>query len=132
MSTFSFAKYLMWKDLSDRTEALKKSPFVRHMIDTPRDPYGNSASFLDPTEIDQEIQPGDLFMPLNADSSQIVAVHASAQDGVSVGAHRVTIERRDVAVPDAAQLGPPLGGGGLLRRVEHAGDRVQRERAREN
>ena len=81
LSTFSFAKYLMWKDLSDRTEALKQSPFVRHMIDTPRDPYGNSASFLDPTEIDQEIQPGDLFMPLNADSSQIVAVHASAQDG---------------------------------------------------
>src|SRR3546814_16343333 len=28
LSTFSFAKYLMWKDLSDRTAELKESPFV--------------------------------------------------------------------------------------------------------
>lgn len=81
LSTFSFAKYLMWKDLSDRTEALKQSPFVRHLIDTPREAYGNSAAFLDPSQVDQAISPTELFTPLNADSSQIVAVHASAQDG---------------------------------------------------
>ena len=37
LSTFSFSKYLMWKDLADRTEALKSSLLVRHLIDTPRD-----------------------------------------------------------------------------------------------
>ena len=31
---FSFAKYLMWKDLVDRTEALRSSPVVRHLIDS--------------------------------------------------------------------------------------------------
>src|SRR3546814_7547370 len=44
LSTFSFAKYLMWKDLSDRTAELKESPFVAHLIDTPRDPYEGSRS----------------------------------------------------------------------------------------
>jgi len=81
LSTFSFAKYLMWKDLADRTEALKGSPFVRHLIECPREPYSGGASFLPPREIDDRIDPAEFFAPLNADSSQIVAIHASAGDG---------------------------------------------------
>lgn len=81
LSTFSFAKYLMWKDLADRTDALKGSPFVRHLIDSPRDPYAGGASFIAPREIDERIDPASLFAPLNADSSQIVAIHASVGDG---------------------------------------------------
>lgn len=81
LSTFSFAKYLMWKDLADRTDSLKQNSFVDHLIEKPRDPYGNSATFLGPHEIDEKINYSELFMPLHADSSQIVAVHASAQGG---------------------------------------------------
>lgn len=81
ISTFSFAKYLMWKDLTDRTETLKSSPFVRHLIDTPREPYGGGAGFLNPKDIDRKIEPSAIFAPLNADSSQIVAIHASGLDG---------------------------------------------------
>ncbi len=81
LSTFSFAKYLMWKDLNDRTEALKQSPFVRHLIDHPRDPYPNSAAILPAEKIDTVIDPGTLYMPLQADGSQVVAVHASMQGG---------------------------------------------------
>ncbi|AZB65608.1 DUF3320 domain-containing protein [Cereibacter sphaeroides] len=81
LSTFSFAKYLMWKDLTDRTETLKASPFVRHLIDTPRDPYAGGAAFLTPKEVDAKISPAEIFAPLNADSSQIVAIHASGQSG---------------------------------------------------
>ncbi len=81
LSTFSFAKYLMWKDLTDRTDTLKETPFVRHLIDTPRDPYPSGIKFLDTREIDQKIEASTLFAPLNADSSQIVAIHASGLDG---------------------------------------------------
>lgn len=81
LSTFSFAKYLMWKDLTDRTDALKESPFVAHMIDTPREPYSGGADFMEAREIDDRIDPKDLLAPLNADSSQIVAIHASALGG---------------------------------------------------
>ena len=81
LSTFSFAKYLMWKDLTDRTETLKETPFVRHLIETPRDPYSSGTKFFNPKEIDQKIEPSSIFAPLNADSSQIVAIHASGLDG---------------------------------------------------
>lgn len=81
LSTFSFAKYLMWKDLADRTAQLKTAPFVRHVIDTPRDPYAGGAAFLDPRRIDREIDPTEIIAPLNADSSQIVAIHASGGAG---------------------------------------------------
>ena len=81
LSTFSFKKYLMWKDLVDRTEDLKSSSIVRHLIDTPRDAYNGGADFIDPDEIDEKLDPADLLAPLKADSCQIVAIHASGQGG---------------------------------------------------
>lgn len=81
LSTFSFAKYLMWKDLSDRTEILKQAPFVEHVIDHPREPYRHGAAFIEPYAVDSAVAPNALLAPLNADSSQIVAIHASGGDG---------------------------------------------------
>lgn len=78
---FSFAKYLMWKDLVDRTDALRASPVVRHLIDSPRDPYpGGEIPFADGRSIDREYRPADLLTPLPADSSQMAAI-ASADRG---------------------------------------------------
>ncbi|MEQ9209595.1 MAG: DUF4011 domain-containing protein, partial [Pseudomonadales bacterium] len=39
LGQFSFAKYLMWKDLVDRTDVLRENTVVRHLLDTPRDAY---------------------------------------------------------------------------------------------
>jgi AAA domain (Cdc48 subfamily)/Protein of unknown function (DUF4011) len=33
LSNFSFVKYLMWKDLVDRTEELKRNPVVKHLTE---------------------------------------------------------------------------------------------------
>ena len=78
LSTFSFAKYLMWKDLVDRTDLLKKNPVVRHLIDTPKQTYpGAHKPMPDERRLDQEVNPRDLFMPLPADSSQTAAVVAA-------------------------------------------------------
>lgn len=77
---FSFAKYLMWKDLVDRTEKLKEHPIVRHLIDTPSDSYGSHISFVKRNEVDQLFEPADLLMPLPADASQTAAV-ATAERG---------------------------------------------------
>lgn len=81
LSTFSFAKYLMWKDLSERTDQLKQSPFVRRLIDRPDGAFDHGARFMEQHDVDRRIDPAGLYMPLNADSSQIVAVHASAEGG---------------------------------------------------
>lgn len=81
ISTFSFAKFLMWNDLVERTETLKESPFVNHLIDNPEKPYVTDGTSLPkPTDIDRRIAPKDLFTPLPADSSQLATVVA-AQDG---------------------------------------------------
>ncbi len=77
---FSFAKYLMWKDLVDRTEALRTNTIVKHLIDTPRDPYPSEINFVDGAEVDRRYKPSDLLAPLPADSSQMAAI-ATADRG---------------------------------------------------
>ncbi|WOX05960.1 DUF4011 domain-containing protein [Microbulbifer pacificus] len=77
---FSFAKYLMWKDLVDRADALKENRVVKHLIDTPREPYESDIRFVDPGDIDREYTPADLLTPLPADSSQMSAI-ATADRG---------------------------------------------------
>lgn len=79
LSNFSFAKYLMWKDLSDRIDDLKQSPFVNHLVEKPTDPYPFKADFINPDNVDEKMDPCRFYVPLNADSSQMVAIDASSK-----------------------------------------------------
>lgn len=79
LGSFSFAKYLMWKDLRDRTELLKQSPFVEHLVDHPADAYKQESNFVERDQVDDKISPESFYAPLNCDSSQMVAVEASAR-----------------------------------------------------
>ncbi len=77
IATFSFAKYLMWKDLVDRREQLAANPVVRRLMDP-----GNEALAIEQCDFPQEneldsIEPAGVFAPLPADSSQLAAVVAS-------------------------------------------------------
>lgn len=87
LASFSFAKYLMWRDLKDRIDDLKENPFVKHLVDHPRAAYEQDAHFVDRYSVDKEINPAEVFTPLNCDSSQLVAVEVSgrAQDFVLEG-----------------------------------------------
>lgn len=77
---FSFAKYLMWKDLVDRSAELKQSPVVKHLLDTPREPYDSDIRFVEAGDIDRDYTPADLLAPLPADSAQMAAI-ATADRG---------------------------------------------------
>ena len=90
LSTFSFAKFLMWKDLVERTDALRENRVVRHLIDTPEQAFRSSegeAPFPDERELDRSRSPSDIVCLLPADSSQISASLAAAEgrDFVIVG-----------------------------------------------
>lgn len=88
LSTFSFAKYLMWKDLTDRAASLKQNRVVKHLIDNPEHAFeGASEPFPDETDIDRNFASADIVMPLPADSSQIAASIAATQgrDFVIIG-----------------------------------------------
>lgn len=78
LSTFSFTKFLMWRDLVERMETLKKSPLVRHLIETPNETYDDGRTFPEPARLDIDHHPRDMFAPLPADSSQLAAVLAAA------------------------------------------------------
>jgi very-short-patch-repair endonuclease len=79
LGTFSFAKYLMWKDLTDRAAQLTENRVVKHLLETPRDPFPSDADIPKPEMLDTLVDPGALFTPLPADSSQLAAVVASAR-----------------------------------------------------
>ncbi|HQT00099.1 MAG: DNA helicase [Hydrogenophilales bacterium 16-64-46] len=87
LAMFSFAKYLMWKDLTERTEQLRENPVVRHLIDTPRESYPSELAFPNLRRLDSELPPEQTFCPLPADSSQLSAIMAAARgkDFVLVG-----------------------------------------------
>ena len=80
VASFSFTKYLMWKDLKDRLDDLKKNLFVSHLVDKPQEPFTQTERFLSPQELDKKVKPEDIYTPLNCDSSQLVAVEASAKN----------------------------------------------------
>lgn len=87
LASFSFAKYLMWVDLAQRTEQLRQSAVVRHLIDTPREPYPSTVAFPIAKRLDIDFGPETTFCPLPVDSSQLSAVMAGAKgkDFVLIG-----------------------------------------------
>lgn len=88
LSTFSFAKFLMWKDLVERTEALRQNRVVKHLIDTPDQAFqADGEVFREERELDRHYAPADIVSLLPADSSQIAASLAAAEgrDFVIVG-----------------------------------------------
>lgn len=78
LGSFSFAKYLMWKDLTDRAEALKVNPVVRHLLERSAGDAYDCAGAIPAADTLDTIDPATLFTPLPADSSQLAAVVGSA------------------------------------------------------
>ncbi|RWX57843.1 hypothetical protein, partial [Mesorhizobium sp. M2A.F.Ca.ET.039.01.1.1] len=90
LSTFSFAKFLMWKDLVERTDALRQNRVVRHLIDTPEQAFdgsGNQPAFREEAELDRVYEPSNIIGLLPLDSSQTAASMAAAEgrDFVIIG-----------------------------------------------
>ncbi len=81
LSTFSFAKFLMWKDLVERTDSLCESALVKHLVDNPTEAFlaDGAPGLLVAKDVDRRLAPRDLFTPLPADSSQLAAVLAAKE-----------------------------------------------------
>lgn len=77
IGTFSFAKYLMWKDLVDRRDQLITNPVVKHLIEGGQEGYSGYSWSATEGDLDQVTDPAHLFTPLPADFSQLAAVVAA-------------------------------------------------------
>lgn len=77
LGCFSFGKFVMWKDMTDRVDELKKNPLVEHLI-------GGGGLFDDgievfpADEVSKHVDFEKLFCPVSYDSSQLTAVLYSA------------------------------------------------------
>ena len=76
---FSFAKFLMWRDLSERSDDLRRNPVVDHLVSRPKESYEPGATFPRPDTLDKAYPPQDVFCPMPADSSQLSSVLAAAE-----------------------------------------------------
>jgi len=74
LGIFSFTKYLMWKDLQDRTEQLKGNRVVKHLIDHPGQAFARDEKDGDFERLDDSHRPQDILAPLLSDSSQLKAI----------------------------------------------------------
>lgn len=80
LGNFSFARYVMWRDLQDRSEQLKASPVVKHLIDTPGETYEKTPRVFDAAaSLDDLYRPQDVYAPLLTDTSQLRVLVAAAE-----------------------------------------------------
>lgn len=79
LAQFSFAKYLLWKDLSTRLDILTKNRVVNHLVTQSSTPYSNTLKDIQAETLDDQFHPKTIYCPRSADSSQLAAVLAAAE-----------------------------------------------------
>jgi hypothetical protein len=88
LAQFSFTKFLLWKDLTDRMDALLKNRVVAQLVGVSVEPPAPGAPPEQPAtpaptpilaaQLDDNFSPAATFCPRSADSSQLAAVMAAA------------------------------------------------------
>lgn len=77
LGIFSFTKYLMWKDLQDRTDQLKANRVVKHLIENPGQAFPREDRDDErERRLDDAYKPQDILTPMLSDSSQLRAICA--------------------------------------------------------
>lgn len=75
---FSFGQFVMWNDIRNRADELKKNKVVSSLIDGKMNWTEEELPF-DESNVESVFRPSDIAVPLSADSSQLVAIAAAAQ-----------------------------------------------------
>lgn len=78
LAPFSFSKFLLWKDLQDRSDILSKNAVVDHLINNPGAPFFDDVDDLKPHQLDDHLGFEQIYCPMSSDSSQLAATLAAA------------------------------------------------------
>ncbi len=70
---FSFGKFIMWNDMTARSDALRQNPLVNHLM-LGDGLYDDGVEVFPPEKIGEHLSLDSLFCPMSADSSQLTAV----------------------------------------------------------
>lgn len=72
---FKFTKFLMWKDLNDNAATLLENPVVQHIAVHDGASDLHSRATFDQAALDDAVSPSDLPCVVDADSTQMFAIH---------------------------------------------------------
>ena len=75
LSSFSFARFVMWQDVRQNIEEYKKSKLINAFIAGTSTPYGRGAAAAD--AVPDDFAPSDIVTPITADESQFAAIAAA-------------------------------------------------------
>lgn len=73
LGIFSFSQFVMWNDLRNRSEELKKNKVVRSLMD------GILSWQAEDMRMEEAVPEDDVLLPLPADASQLFAIRAAAR-----------------------------------------------------
>ena len=76
---FSFSQFIMWNDIRNRSEDLKRNKIVASLISQKLE-WQPKEDFPATDTLDENFKPLDLAVPISADSSQLSAIGASGKD----------------------------------------------------
>ncbi|MES2331853.1 MAG: DUF3320 domain-containing protein [Bacteroidota bacterium] len=75
LATFSFSKFILWNDIHNNSDNLLKNKLVKSLVSGKLE--WNPADAID-YNLDQDIHPASISLPISSDSSQLHAVITSA------------------------------------------------------
>ena len=79
LGMFSFAKFLMWRDLAEQRDKLILNPVVKQLAAEGRAQFPEQVGFPNLDTLDHEVDAHKVYTPLPADSSQLAAILAAAR-----------------------------------------------------
>lgn len=79
LAQFSFSKFLLWKDIQDRSDILSKNAVVDHLMNKAGSPFIDNLDDLEPHELDEYLSLDEIFCPMSSDSSQLAATLAASK-----------------------------------------------------
>jgi len=82
LGIFDFSKLSLYNDLEENRETIKTNPIVKALNDDTSDLNADASGVPDPEDLDDAVDPTEMFQVLEADSSQQHAIEA-AKSGVS-------------------------------------------------
>ena len=79
LGIFSFNKFIMWNDIHNNSSKLAENKIVSSLINGKIEWEAQDMT-ADAAELDKQLSPADLLLPLSADSSQLEAIYEAVND----------------------------------------------------
>jgi hypothetical protein len=83
LGIFSFNKFIMWNDIHNNADKLKRNKVVASLV-CGRLEWKATDTMADAAELDRQLSPADIVLPISADSSQLEAIYEAVNDNTYV------------------------------------------------